>query len=175
MVKDRTAARNRGQTLTLPLLKCHNRQQLKQIDAQIEVIDREQAALVMKQQRLEARFAILRRIPGFGAVSAVALLIDMPELGTLQAKQAASLGGWRRSPAVGELAWQSHIQGGRSQLRQTLRALVAIRYNPPLKAAYEALRKAGKPAKVAIMRKLLIVANALLRDNRIWSAEPARA
>jgi transposase len=53
-------------------------------------------------------------------------------------------------------------------------ALVAIRFNPPLKAKYQALRKAGKPAKVAIvavMRELVIIANALLRDNRRWAPE----
>ena len=78
--------------------------------------------------------------------------------------------------------WQgkSHIQGGRATLRQALYmpALVAIRFNPPLKAIYQALRKTGKLAKVAIvaiMRRLLIMANALLRDNRMWSLEPARA
>src|SRR4051794_41680317 len=57
-------------------------------------------------------------------------------------------------------------------------ALVAIRFNPPLKATYLALRAAGKPAKVAIvalMRKLLIIANALLRDQRMWTPERASA
>jgi transposase len=55
-------------------------------------------------------------------------------------------------------------------------ALVAIRFNPPLKAKYLALRAAGKPAKVAIvaiMRKLVIIANALFRDNRKWTREMA--
>jgi transposase len=52
-------------------------------------------------------------------------------------------------------------------------ALVAIRFNPPLTAKHLALRAAGKPAKVAIMRKLLIIANALLRDNRKWTQEMA--
>jgi transposase len=54
--------------------------------------------------------------------------------------------------------------------------LVAIRFNPPLRAKYLALRAAGKPAKVAIvaiMRKLLIIANALLRDNCKWTPEMA--
>ena len=57
-------------------------------------------------------------------------------------------------------------------------ALVAIRFNPPLRATYLALRQAGKPAKVAIvaiMRKLLIIANALLRDNRRWTLSHAPA
>ncbi len=51
-------------------------------------------------------------------------------------------------------------------------ALVAVRFNADLKAKYEALRIAGKPPKVAltaIMRKLVILANALIRDGRTWS------
>jgi transposase len=73
---------------------------------------------------------------------------------------------------------KSFIQGGRATLRQALYipALVAIRFNPPLKAKYLALRATGKSAKlaiVAIMRKLHIIANALLRDNRKWTLEIA--
>ena len=62
-------------------------------------------------------------------------------------------------------------------LRQPLYmpAAVVIRFNPPIKAIYQALRKAGKLAIVAIMRWLLIMASALLRDNRMWSLETLRA
>ena len=52
-------------------------------------------------------------------------------------------------------------------------AIVACRFNPDLKAKYDQLIAAGKPQKVAItaiMRKLIILANALLRDNRPWQA-----
>jgi transposase len=180
LVKERTAALNRGKNLTLALLKRQNFQQLKQIEAQIKDIDREQAKLVAQHEGLKARLDILLSIPGLGAVSALALLIDMPELGTMEAKKAASLGGLApMTRQSGNWHGKSHIQGGRAQLRQALYmpALVAIRFNPPLKATYLALRKAGKPAKVAIvaiMRKLLIVANALLRDNRVWTQEPAK-
>jgi len=55
-------------------------------------------------------------------------------------------------------------------------ALVAMRFNPDLKAKYRQLIDAGKPAKVAItaiMRKLVVLANALLRHNRPWSENPA--
>ena len=181
LIKDRTAALNRGKNLTLALLKRHNQQQLKQIDAQIKAIDREPAALVAKQDKLKARFDILLSIPGLGAVSVRALLIDMPELGSMDARQTASLGGvapiTRQS---GQWQGKSFIQGGRAPLRQALYrpALVAIRFNPPLKATYRALRQAGKPAKVAIvaiMRKLLVIANALLRDNRLWTPEVPHA
>ena len=99
----------------------------------------------------------------------------MPELGTMDAKQAASLAGL--APVTRQSgSWKgtSFIQGARATLRQAIYmpALVAIRFNPPLKAKYLALRQAGKPAKVAIvaiMRKLVIIANALLRDNRSWT------
>jgi transposase len=175
LVKDRTAALNRSKTLTLVLLRRQNQQQLKQIEAQIEAIEREQATLVAEQQRLKARFGILLSIPGLGAVSALAMLIDMPELGSIEARQAASLSGLAPiTRQSGSWRGKSAIHGGRAPLRQALYmpALVAIRFNPPLKATYLALRKAGKPAKVAIvavMRKLIVLANALLRDNRMWT------
>jgi transposase len=103
----------------------------------------------------------------------------MPELGSMDSKQAASLTGL--APVTrqsGNWHGKSFIQGGRATLRQAIYmpALVAIRFNPPLKAKYLALRAAGKPAKVAIvaiMRKLVIIANALLRDNRKWTREMA--
>ena len=177
LIKDRTAVLNRGKNLTLALLKRQNHHQLKQIEAQIKAIDDEQAARVAKHDTLKARFDILLSIPGLGAISALAMLIDMPELGRMDAKQAASLSGLAPiTRQSGHWRGKSAIQGGRAQLRQALYmpALVAIRFNPPLKAKYQALRKAGKPAKVAIvavMRKLVIIANALLRDQRSWTPE----
>jgi transposase len=70
------------------------------------------------------------------------------------------------------------IRGGRAPLRQALYmpALVALRFNATMKVEYQALRAAGKVPKVAltaIMRKLLILANALLRDGRTWSPKLA--
>lgn len=184
LTKDRTATLNRAKALTLALLKRQCQQHLKQIEAQIEAIDQEQAAIMAANETLQARFNILVSIPGLGAVTAFAMLIDMPELGSMDAKQTASLAGLapitRQSGTRQSGNWRgkSFIRGGRAALRHALYmpALVAIRFNPVLKDRYLALRQAGKPAKVAIvaiMRKLLITANALLRDNRMWSAEPA--
>ena len=107
----------------------------------------------------------------------------MPELGSMDAKQAASLAGLAPVTRQSGL-WRgkSYIQGGRAILRQAIYpgsspgqampALVAIRFNPPLKIKYDALRAAGKPAKLAItaiMRRIITNANALLRDNRKWT------
>ena len=176
LVKDRTATLNRGKNLTLPLLRRQNRQHLEQIAAQLKDIDREQAAVVAKRQSLKAALTFCSAY----RVSAVAMLSDMPELGSLQAKQIASLSGLAPiTRQSGRWRGKSRIQGGRTQLRQALYmpALVAIRFNPPLRAKYLALRQAGKPAKVAIvavMRKLVIIANALLRDHRLWTQHPAK-
>ena len=104
------------------------------------------------------------------------MLIDMPELGKLDGKQVASLAGLAPiSQQSGKWQGKERIQGGRATLRRALYmpALVAVRFNPDLKAKYDQLVQAGKQKKVAltaIMRKLLVMANALLRDGRQWAA-----
>lgn len=175
LVKDRTAARNRQKLIGLPLLKRQNTARMKQIETQLAAIDRELEALIASEPELARRFDILRSIPGISNLAAFALLVDMPELGTLDQRQAASLAGL--APATrqsGTWSGRACIRGGRAQLRQALYmpALVAARFNPDLKAKYDQLIAAGKPPKVAItavMRKLLILANALLRDRREWT------
>lgn len=179
LVKDRTAARNRGKTLTLPLLKRQNTQRLKQINTQIAAIEAEIKACIASDENLTEQRAILESIPGISRITALALLIEMPELGTMQGKQAASLAGL--APVARQSGgWTGHafIRGGRARLRQALYrpAVVAARFNPDLKAKYQHMLEAGKPAKIAIttiMRKLIVLANALLRDRRKWAANPA--
>lgn len=124
---------------------------------------------------LARRFEILLSIPGVSKITAFALLIERPELGCLEGGQASSLAGL--APVQRQSgAWKGHafIRGGRAFLRQALYmpALVACRFNPQMKAGYVRLVDAGKPAKVAItavMRRLIVLANALLRDDRIWA------
>ncbi|SEI19954.1 Transposase IS116/IS110/IS902 family protein [Rhizobium tibeticum] len=121
---------------------------------------------------LKVRFDILVSIPGISTVTAFTLIIEMPELGELDEKAAASLCGLApMSRQSGRWTGRAFIAGGRAIVRQALYmpALVAARFNPDLKATYNALIGTGKPPKVAItaiMRKLIVLANALLRDNR---------
>jgi transposase len=155
LVKDRVAARNRNHRHHLPLLKRQARERLRQIDRQIAALTADPA--------LQARFDILVSIPGVGAATAFAMLIEMPELGALEHKGAASLAGL--APIArdsGQHRGKRCIRGGRAPLRQALDmpALVAIRFNATMKAN-DALLAAGKPPKVAlvaIIRKLLILA-----------------
>ncbi|KZM49929.1 hypothetical protein OA90_10905 [Labrenzia sp. OB1] len=78
----------------------------------------------------------------------------------------------------GQWRGKAFIQGGRKFLRDALymSALVATRFNPDMKGKYQAMRKAGKPAKVAIttiMRKMIQLANTLIKHDRKWTKNPA--
>src|SRR5271170_6776977 len=172
LVKDRTAAKNRGKVLAAPLLKRQNAQRLEQIKRQITAIEATILEQVQADPDLAQRFAILTTIPGVSAITAFALLIEMPELGALEPGQAASLAGL--APVArqsGRWTGRAFIRGGRASVRQAIYmpALVANRFNPDMKAKYAQLIETGKPAKVAltaIMRKLVVLANALLKANR---------
>jgi transposase len=175
LVKDRTAALNRQKQLRSPLLRRQASDRLRQIEAQLKAIDAALEALRDSDPNLKARFDILASIPAISTITAFAILIEMPELGTLEEGQVASLAGLApMARDSGQWKGKRSIRGGRAGLRRALYmpALVAIRFNADLKTKYQALRAAGKPPKVAItaiMRKLLILANALLRDRRPWS------
>ena len=177
LVKDRTAAANRAKHLRLALLRSQSARRLKQIDRDIAAINAAIAAVIAGDDALARACAILCSIPGISAVTAAALLAEMPELGSLEPAAAASLAGL--APVTRQSGtWQGRaaIRGGRRGLRRALYmpAIATIRCNPDFKARYDAFRRAGKPPKVAItalMRKLLLLANALLRDGRTWSPE----
>ena len=179
LVKDRTAAKNRAKALTLALLKRQNAERLKQIERQIAAIEADIMACLDADPDLVRRFTILTSIPGVARLTAFALLIEMPELGTLEAGQAASLAGL--APVARQSGrWNGHarIRGGRASLRHALYmpALVATRFNPDMATKYAHLIGAGKPAKVAltaIMRKLIVLANALLKAKRQWTPKLA--
>lgn len=179
LVKDRTAAKNRGKALSLVLLKRQNADRLKHIERQIAAIEAEMESRIKASPDLARRLTILISIPGIARLTAFALLIEMPELGRIEPGQAASLSGL--APVArqsGRWTGRAFIRGGRANVRQALYmpALVAMRFNPDLKAKYTQLIEAGKPAKVAItaiMRKLIVMANALLKAGRPWMPKTA--
>jgi transposase len=179
LVKDRTAAKNRAKTLVLPLLKRCNAERMRQIERQMQAIEAEIMAHIQADPDLAATFAILVSIPGISAVTAFALIIDMPELGALEPNEAAALAGLAPiTRQSGQWRGRAFIRGGRANLRRALYmpALVAARFNPDLKAKYDKLRAVGKPPKLAItavMRKLVILANALIKAQRTWAPKQA--
>lgn len=140
-----------------------------------------EAACAEVEGRLEAAIAadpalarkreILVSMPGIGPRIAGVILTDMPELGTLDRKAAASLAGMAPHPRQsGALPGRGAVSGGRPCLRTAffMAGMVAARCDPRFKASYRAMREAGKPPKVAIVatgRRLVTIANALLREG----------
>ena len=174
LLKDRTAAKNRQYILRSILLKRQMKQKLKQINTHIQAIDEHCETLMRADIQLKIRREILTSIPGLGTLSSTMMLCIMPELGNMDKRQTAALAGLAPiTRQSGKWQGKSFIRGGRAHLRQALYmpALVAMRYNPDMQKTYQRLVANGKPPKVAIvavMRKLIITANALLRDNRKW-------
>lgn len=179
LVRDRTAIKNREKNLTLDMLKRQCRQRLEQIERHLATLDAEIASLIADDAALARRHQILTSIAGVGPLTANQLIATMPELGSLDSKQAASLAGL--APVArqsGQWKGKSFIRGGRANVRRALfmPALIAARFNPDLKAKYQQMVATGKPAKIAItaiMRKLIVTANALLKADRCWQQSPA--
>lgn len=142
-------------------------------------VDQHIEACARLQPDAERRRALLISAPGIGPAVAITLLADLPELGHLNRKAIASLAGLApHSDESGTRKGQGHIGGGRPCVRTALymAALSAVRCDPALKARYQAMRSAGKPAKVALIaiaRHLLIALNTMLAENRPWTATPA--
>jgi transposase len=117
---------------------------------------------------------LLRSVPGLGRITSSTLLAALPELGTLDRRKIAALVGvapFNRDS--GTMRGRRTIWGGRADVRSVLfmATSVAVRCNPVLKAAYARLLATGKAKKVALvacMRKLLTIANAILRDKSAW-------
>lgn len=177
LIKDRPRLKNRLQTQTFTITRRQTNARLAQVERQLKAIEDE---IETRLERDQARaLDILNSIPGVGSVSATSILIDCPEIGTLGRKQIASLSGLApMTRQSGQWRGAAFIQGGRKFLRDALYmpALVATRFYPDMKANFQAVRKAGKPAKVAItaiMRKLIQRANSLIKQDRKWKTNTA--
>ena len=175
LIKDRTAARARLKIATFPLLRKQSNLRLRQIERDITQIDAAIETTITADKTLSEKADILISIPGIAKITAYAMLVEMPELGSMSGKQAASLAGLAPiSRQSGKWQGKERIQGGRAVLRKAiyLPAVVATRFNPDMKAKYHELIANGKCKKLAItavMRKLVVMANALLRDGRKWT------
>jgi transposase len=117
---------------------------------------------------------LLASVPGVGPAIARTLIAELPELGRLNRKEIAALAGLAPyTRQSGQWRGKSFISGGRASVRTALfmGALVAKKHNPVLKVFFDRLVAAGKPkmvALIAVARKLLIILNAILRDQKPW-------
>jgi transposase len=154
------------------LLAESHRSAITALAAERQRIESEIATRLAADPALTERQAILTSLPGIGPQVATTLITDLPELGSADRRAIASLAGLAPHPnQSGASPGRNQIGGGRPCVRAALymAGLVASRCDPRFRAEYRAARSAGKPAKVAIVavaRKLLVLANALVRDNR---------
>ena len=122
----------------------------------------------------QAKSDLLQQVPGVGPNLARTLIAELPELGCLSHKQIAALVGVAPfARDSGRLRGTRTAWGGRASVRSALYMSIwsATKYNPVIRPFYQRLRARGKSAKVAqvaAMRKLLVILNAMLRDQRDW-------
>ena len=148
---------------------------IKYINQDIERIETALGKAVEEESAWAERKALLSTVPGVGNTLIYTLLADMPELGTLNNKQIASLAGLApMNRDSGKMRGKRRIQGGRAHVRTTLymATLSATQHNPIIKGFYCRLVDQGKHKKVALtaaMRKFLTILNAMVRENAEWA------
>lgn len=162
--------------LVLRLHKDH----LRFLDSQLEQVDQALDRLIADNEAWRRKHEIIESVPGVGAMTARILLAEVPELGSLSGKQIAALVGVAPlNRDSGKQQGYRAIGGGRGPVRRVLYMAAlgaATRNNEQLKAFYERLRAAGKKPKVAlvaVMRKILVILNAMIKTNQTWSPKAA--
>lgn len=163
-------------TIESKIVKKSIEKTLKSIETEIEAIEQRLFILIHADVRLNDLYTNLQSMKGVGKTLALMLIIDLPELGQLNRKQVAALVGV--SPITresGKKIGHSSTGHGRAAVRKVLymAALVACRHNSNMKEFYERLIEAGKAKKVAIvavMRKMLVILNAMARAGKPYFA-----
>jgi len=172
---EKVAAANASRLLEDAMLQRLSRRRIARLAADVDMLDRHLAAIVESDAALAHRYRLLTSMPGVGPVLACTLMALLPELGTMSRKQVAALVGV--APYAfesGKFKGRRCIWGGRAPVRDALymAALSAGNWNPVLKAFRTRLKGAGKMAKVvivAVMRKMITILNAMVRDDVVWA------
>lgn len=170
LLATRSAEHNRLEHVTHPAVRRQIQRHLLQLDQQLSQLALWINELIQAEPTVAQKVARLSSVVGVGQLTAVLLLALVPELGTLNRRQAAALVGvapFNRDS--GPRCGRRVVSGGRAQARRTLymAALVAAFRHPKLRVFYQRLVVAGKAPKVAlvaVMRKLIILLNCLLKQ-----------
>ena len=156
------------------VIKKHIHQHIKKLEKECRVVEKALKKSFEADAVLNDKLKRLDEIKGVGEITAMNVLIHLPELGTLGHKEISALAGVAPfNQDSGKRKGKREISGGRAPVRSALymAILTARRFNPALKEFYDRLIKKGKLKKVAMvacMRKLIIIMNAMLRDGSNW-------
>jgi transposase len=174
LVRMRSMEKNRLHTAH-PALKTHVKEMIQYFTTEIKAIEKQIQLAISENPLWQEKADILCSAKGVGDTTAAVLLAELPELGLLNRRKIALLVGVAPiSKDSGKRQGKRRIFGGRADVRSTLymATLSAIRFNPVIRAHYQKLLGKGKKKKVAItacMRKLLVILNAMVRDNQPWN------
>ncbi len=152
---------------------------IKALEKELQTVNEALEKYIQNDAEYAQKNTLLKSIKGVGSVVAAGIVADLPELGSVNAKQISALAGlapYNRDS--GTLRGKRTIWGGRAAVRNTLymATLVATRHNPQIKSFYERLCNAGKLKKVALtacMHKLLIIMNAMIKHGEPWKTATA--
>lgn len=173
-VDHRTALSNQLGEARVALVQRELGRCMKHVDGHIDRLEKEIQRLIGSDPALAHRYQIVLSIPGVGPSAAAWLVVGIAELGSCTGRQASMLAGLAPvDDRSGSRDGVKRIRGGRGDVRRGIfmAALSATRFNPDLKVVYERLVAAGKEHKkaiVAVMRKIVVLANTLLTEQRHW-------
>ena len=173
------AERQRLEQATTNPVRRDLRNHIRWLERRVADVDDEMNTRIQQSPAWRAKEDLLRSVPGIGPTVSRTILAELPELGQLDRRAVAALVGVAPlNRDSGRFRGKRMIWGGRASVRRALymAALVASRYNAPLRTFYQRLRAAGKPGKVAlvaVMRKLLTTLNAIVRDQQPWRQQAA--
>ncbi len=173
-VEAQAALKNQLGTAECKFLKQQIERRIGRASKDIATLDGEILKRIKADDGLARRYAILTSIPSFGFAVAATLIACLAEIGSATAKQIGMLAGLAPiADQSGERDRVRVIWGGRPAVRRVLylAALSATRFNADMKAFYRRLTAAGKPPKVALIavaRKLAVLANTLISEDRTW-------
>ena len=179
LVQMRTMEKNRLAALSDSRVRRSVQNVIRTLDREIRRADQDLGQAIRASAVWAAKDELLQSIPGIGPTVSRTLLIEMPELGTLSREQAAALVGVAPiNRESGQYRGKRMIAGGRALVRSMLylAGQAARQGNAVLRAFAERLKAAGKAPKViriALARKLVVIANAVLRDNTAWTLKTA--
>jgi transposase len=170
-----TAEKNRLKAARRAKIQQDIKANIEWLKSRLEGVDRDLEQTIKSIPEWRQKYELLESTPGIGNTTAISLVAGLAELGKLNRHQIAALAGvapFNRDS--GTMRGKRMVWGGRPRVRSALymATLVATRWNPVIKSFYQRLCAAGKAKKVAItacMRKLLLILNSMLKNNKPWS------
>lgn len=178
IVDDLSELKRQLQTMGNPLIRRQMKARIAMCERHRKELEQHIQVVIKDTPKLQHRYKILTSIPHIGPTTAALLLSELTELGQANARQIAALAGvapmnWD----IGKKQGKRMIRGGRQSVRKALYmcAVSCVRRSNPLGKTYRNLIKRGKNPKVAltaVMRKLVIIANTLIAENRLWQEIP---